>query len=254
MSDDSHLDDKYFIDPSIYNCPFCNRRHVTYLNLGSSIFDWSNTKKCSVWRVKCQSCLKVSMHLTFKQIADPSSVQRFRDIDLDSAFFYSAPTSFFAIDARIPANIRELITEAQGCRKMNHLVGASACTRKAIYELLAAQGATGANYDEKITAVREKFSTIDSELFEILGHVKDMTSDHVHEQSWVTWDSQHLELFLQTLQSVLHEIYVVPDEKKNRVLGVRGLKEKLATAKNAAPQSAEPSAAQEHPIQSPGGV
>lgn len=28
MDDKSHLDNKYFIDPTVYNCPFCNRRHA----------------------------------------------------------------------------------------------------------------------------------------------------------------------------------------------------------------------------------
>jgi len=26
----SHLDKKYFIDPHIYNCPFCKRNNVSY--------------------------------------------------------------------------------------------------------------------------------------------------------------------------------------------------------------------------------
>ncbi len=55
MEDKSHLDSKYFIDPYIYNCPFCNRRHVSYSNLGHDTFDWSNKKKCTVWKVKCDS-------------------------------------------------------------------------------------------------------------------------------------------------------------------------------------------------------
>jgi hypothetical protein len=43
--DQSDLDSKYFIDADIYNCPFCNRRHVTYENLGCDVFDWSNSKE-----------------------------------------------------------------------------------------------------------------------------------------------------------------------------------------------------------------
>ncbi|MDB5770530.1 MAG: hypothetical protein JWM42_904, partial [Burkholderia sp.] len=53
MADQSQLDTKYFIDDGVYNCPFCNRRHVTYGNLGRSLFDWSNEKRCEIWRVKC---------------------------------------------------------------------------------------------------------------------------------------------------------------------------------------------------------
>jgi hypothetical protein len=175
------------------------------------------------------------MHLTFQQLQDPnySNSSRFReDVDLDRAFFYSVPTSFFVVDGRIPRVIRELITEAEGCAKMNYLTGASACTRKAIYELLSLQKAEGANYDDKIKDVAARHPAVDTELFEILGHIKDMTSDHVHEQSWITWDAKHLQLFLETFKAVLHEIYVVPDEKKNRADSVRALREQLGKAKS----------------------
>lgn len=236
MHDKSYLDSKYFLSDDTYNCPFCNRRHVKYKNLGSSGFHWSNQKICSIWRVKCESCEKVSMHLTFDDLQRENySYSKFKDdVDLDQAFFYSVPTSFFVVDSRIPKIIRELITEAEGCAKMNYLTGASACTRKAIYELLALQGTEGLNYDDKIKDLTSKHPSIDSELFEILGHIKDMTSDHVHEQSWIPWDSKHLHLFLETFKAVLHEIYVVPDEKKSRADSVRALREQLGKAKGAA--------------------
>lgn len=231
--DQSHLDSKYFLGPDVYNCPFCNRRHVKYNNLGYVVFHWSNQKNCAVWRVQCASCEKISMHLTYQDLQDGryGDGHFLSDIDLDKAFFYSVPTSFFVVDRRIPHVLRELITEAEGCAKMNYLTGASACTRKAIYELLAIQEATGQNYDDKIKDLRTKHPSVDSELFEVLGHIKDMTSDHVHEQSWVAWDSKHLHLFLGALKAVLHEIYVVPDEKKSRADAVRALREQLGKAK-----------------------
>lgn len=233
MEDHSHLDGKYFLGVDTYNCPFCNRRHVTYKNLGSSVFDWSKDKSCAIWRIKCNSCGKISMHMTFKKLQDPSygNIRFLDDVDLDEAFFYSVPTSFFVVDRRIPKKIRELITEAEGCAKMNYLTGASACTRKAIYELLSLQGTSGHNYDVKIKSLQSMYPAVDDELFEILGHIKDMTSDHVHEESWVVWSNGHLSLFLEALKAVLHEIYVVPEEKKNRTHAVRSLKEVLGKAK-----------------------
>jgi hypothetical protein len=235
MEDQSHLDSKYFITTDTYNCPFCNRRHVKYKNLGRVRFNWSNQKICDVWRIQCASCEKVSMHLSYQDLQrkDYQYAIFSEDVDLDKAFFYSVPTSFFVVDRRIPRVLRELITEAEGCARMNYLTGASACTRKAIYELLAIQSATGQNYDDKIKDLRTRHPVVDGELFEILGHIKDMTSDHVHEQSWVAWDSKHLQLFLEALNAVLHEIYVVPDEKKSRVDAVRALREQLGKAKGA---------------------
>jgi hypothetical protein len=230
MEDQSHLDSKYFIDEDIYNCPFCNRRHVSYENLGFSYFDWSTEKECYIWRIKCKSCKYVSMHLTFQDLR--LNNQRFEDeIELDDAFFYSIPTSFYVIDRRIPKKLRELITEAEGCAKMNFLTGASACARKAIYELLSIEGATGDDYNAKIKALAAKYPNVDQELFEILTHIKDMTSEKVHEQSWETWDSKHLHLFLESLKTILHEIYVVPSEKKTRLESVWALKEEIKKAK-----------------------
>lgn len=233
MPDQSHLDLKYFIDPYIYNCPYCNRRHVAYTNGGCTTFDWSNEKKCEVWFVKCNSCLKTSMHLTFQQLQLPNyGSHRFKKTDLDAAFFYSVPTSFFVIDSRIPHVLRELITEAEGCTKMNYLTGASACCRKAIYELTVIEKAEGDDYETRIKFLKGKFSFVDTELFDILCHIKDMTSDKVHEQSWDQWDSKHLTLFLETLKAILHEIYVVPDERRSRLTNVqtllKGLREKQA--------------------------
>lgn len=236
MEDQSHLDQKYFIDPDIYNCPFCNRRHVSYENEGAIPFDWSNNKKCWVWFVECRSCKKKSMHLTFKMLQDTSwNSPRFPgNIDLDSKFFYSVPTSFFVIDSRIPKIIRELITEAEGCVKMNFLTGASACTRKAIYELLVKEKAEGDSYEDRIKFLKTEHPEIDPELFDVLCHIKDMTSEKVHEQSWDKWESEHLLLFLETLKAILHEIYVVPDEKKSRAARVRGLLDKVKTEKKPA--------------------
>ncbi len=169
------------------------------------------------------------MHLTYDNLqVEGTHYPRFnRTIDLDSAFFYSVPTSFFVIDTRIPKIIRELITEAEGSIKMNYLTGASACCRKAIYELTVIEEAEGANYEERIKFLKKKFQGVDPELFDILCHIKDMTSDKVHEQSWDKWDSKHLKLFLETLKTILHEVYVVPDEIKSRSSKVRGLLEEI---------------------------
>ena len=133
MTDMSHLDEKYFIDENVYNCPYCNRRNVKYNVTSHGSFDWSNSKVCHIWFVKCSSCGKKSMHLSYSDISWATDYGRFKNgIDIDSNIFYSVPTSFFVIDNRIPKLIRELITEAEGSIKMNFLTGASACTRKAI--------------------------------------------------------------------------------------------------------------------------
>lgn len=226
MQDQSYLDKKYFIDVHVYNCPFCNRRNVKYDLSETFDFDWSNDKKCFGYMVECLSCKKVSMHLSYENIWHPHF--RFKDdIDIDSKIFYSVPTSFFVMDDRIPRIIRELITESEGCLKMNFLTGASACMRKAIYELLIIEKAEGTDYESKVKFLKKKYPDSDPTLFDILVHIQDMTSDKIHEQSWDKWDSAHLKLIIETLKTVLHDIYVMPKIKEERSLNIQRLQESL---------------------------
>jgi hypothetical protein len=173
------------------------------------------------------------MHLTYEDIFSHivSNQKRTfwfqKDIDIDSVIFYSVPTSFFVIDKRIPKIIRELITEAEGCLKMNYLTGASACMRKAIYEFLVKEKAEGDDYESKIKFLKQKYPTSDPELFDILAHITDMTSEKVHEQSWDKWNSDNLKLIIETLKTVLYDIYVLPDEKSERSIHIQQLREKI---------------------------
>jgi len=232
MEDKSYLDKKYFIDRNVYNCPFCNRRNVMYSLIEISKFNWSENKECFIYLVKCSSCNNVSMHLSYENIIESYNLYDkggiFNDEeDIDSKIFYSVPTSFFIIDSRIPKIIRELITEAEGCLKMNFLTGASACMRKAIYELTVKEKAEGKDYESKIKSLKSKYPSIDSNLFDILAKIKDMTSEKIHEQSWDKWDSSHLKLIIETLKIVLYEIYVLPRKREERLKIVKQLHEKV---------------------------
>lgn len=230
MADESHLDLQYFIDNRKYNCPFCNRRHVSFrLKSDVKSFDWASDKTCYIYLVQCESCQGDSMHLSFSEIplqgTKYSNVYYFESTvsDLDAKFFYSVPTSFFVMDERIPASIRELITEAESCKKMNFLTGASACARKAIYEFLVIEKAEGEFYEDRIKSLKVRFPNVDGELFDVLSHIQSMTSDMVHEQSWPKWDSKNLTLIIETLKAILHEVYVVPEEKKGRSAKIQEL-------------------------------
>ncbi len=233
--DQSHLDKKYFIDEYVYNCPFCNRGHVQYRCVAQFKFNWSKRKNCYVYFVKCLSCEKISMHLSKKNIVGRiyrpntrTTYYFFKErLDIDSNMFSSVPTSFFTVDNRIPEVTRELLTEAEGCLKMNYLTGASACARKAIYEFTREQCTEGKDYEEKIKSLKKRYPSSDPELFDILAHIQGMTSDKIHEQSWPKWDSARLKLMLETLKTVLYDIYVLPKEKKARSLRIQKLKEEM---------------------------
>lgn len=229
--DKSYLDRKYFIDSHMYNCPFCNRRNLHFELIRHLEFDWTSEKTCNVYVVYCTSCQSRSMHLSYVRLHETygNNRQYFRfkqDIkDIDSHIFYSVPTSFFTIDNRVPRIIRELITEAEGCLKMNYLTGASACMRKAIYELLDYEKLEDDSYENRIKALKSQYSSVDPELFDILGHIQQMTSDKVHEQSWEDWDTPTIKLIIETLKTVLYEIYVRPDEMNQRRNAIQQLRE-----------------------------
>lgn len=237
----SYLDQKYFIDRYVYNCPFCNRKNVSYLlKRGMISFDWTNKKKCFAYFAECQSCKKESMHLSFTQIeivqqSRFESKYRFAKIQendkelvalgpLDNLFFYSVPTSFFVLDKRIPKTLRELITEAEGCLKSNFLTGASACVRKVIYELAVLEKAIGENYEERIKSLKSMKSEVEPTFFDTLLVIQQVTSEKVHEQSYDGWESKNLRSILITLREILREIYIIPklrEEKRKEILKLK---------------------------------
>lgn len=252
MPDQSQLDQRYFVDQYVYNCPFCNRRHVAYSVVGWLTFDWTDTKECHSYLVQCHSCKKTSMHLTYQDldVGDPhlfrgKSAFRFTiedEVDvgdfLDRAFFYSVPTSFFILDERVPRVLRELLTEAEGCLKSNFLTGGSACARKMVYELAAREGAAGDDYEERIKSLKGLHPEVEPTFFDTLVTIKEVTSSKVHESAYDGWDARHLRLILVTLAEVLHELYVVPALREDRRESVVALKKELIGA--AAPATPQP--------------
>lgn len=250
----SHLDKKYFIDPHIYNCPFCKRNNVSYSLIDTFSFHWGENKTCYGYIVRCDSdgCEKTSMHLSFQELRSHSrhsgySSRFMEGLDIDATLFFSQPTSYFILDSRIPEKVRELIYEAENSRKSNYLVGASACLRKAIYELLEHEKSivknpkTGyADYQASIKSLKDKFTNVASELFDALGHTQEMVSDNVHEGSWEAWDSPKLRFIIELTKATLHEMYVVPEERKER-LGLLGqMKSAFSSAKSTSSEVEEP--------------
>ncbi len=110
---------------------------------------------------------------------------------------------------------------------MNFLTGASACMRKAIYELLVLEETTSENYEDKIKELKANYSNISPVYFDVLGSIQEMTSDKIHEQSWDEWNSPNLRLIIQTLKTVLNEIYVLPKIKEEQTNAIKELRSKL---------------------------
>ena len=242
MPDQSQLDQCYFVNADVYNCPFCNRRHVSYSVYREVDFDWTEAKNCRAFFIQCHSCRKRSMHLTFKALDTESSIlfenerrRRFRiseqtdaEASLDQFFFYSVPTSFFVLDARVKAVLRELLTEAEGCLKSNFLTGASACARKIVYELAVLEKASGDDYESRIKSLKTIHADVEPEFFDTLLTIQQLTSEKVHENSYDGWDAKHLRIILAALREVLHELYVAPAIREDRRKSILNLKDELS--------------------------
>jgi len=232
MTDKSCLNAKYFIDEYVFNCPFCNRNNVEYNIKSRGKFDWSNLLECYVFYIKCSSCRKLSMHLSYEDVATHHSygVLRFdikKGEGIDEKFFYSIPTSFFVLDNRIPKILRELITEAEGCLNGNFLTGASACARKIIYELSTLEGAKGNDYNERIKSLKVKRPDVEGDYFDTLVTIQEFTSSKVHEESYDGWESKHLKLILSTVTKILGEMYVLPAIRQDNRKSILKLKKTL---------------------------
>ena len=240
MTDQSFLDDKYFVSAYTYNCPFCNRGNVKYTVPDKSIFHWTRNKPCCLYIVECSSCGKRSMHLSYHDIEVKERKERGyatygkfdltkeqTETGLDEMFFYSVPNSFFVLDRRIPKILRELMTEADGCLKGNFLTGASACARKIIYELAHRNNLTDGNYDDRIRALKDKHSDIDETYFDSLLSIQKATSSIVHENSYDGWEAKHVRLILSSLRQILRELYVEPALRADRRKEILQLQEEV---------------------------
>ena len=58
-----------------------------------------------------------------------------------------------------------------------------------------------------------------------------MASEHVHEGSWQEWDSNKLRFFIELIKATLHEIYVIPEERKDRLSNLNQIKSDLKNFK-----------------------
>ncbi len=259
----SHKDKKYFIDGSIYNCPFCKRGNVSYIIIDQGSFDNSNTKTAHFYIIQCTDCGKESFHLseykldtrsyghTAKKFTFPpkqvkvnllserpsSTIKDIFDRDgnhvqeLDDAFYHSQPTAYFTIDERIPASIRKPLNECDGSLKNNFLTGASAGLRKAIYKLLKHEDIPERNHDDRIDLLKEKYPKLEPELLDELKAVHTLTSQELHENDWKDFDSHTLKHLLEVTREILLEIYVIPDETKKRREKLSELKKKAKPKK-----------------------
>ena len=130
----------------------------------------------------------------------------------------AAAPAFMTLDARIPASVRELLLEADGCIASGFTTGATACAHRALEAILKTEKAEGATLDARIRALGEKSIGVPALLVSVLTQLGDGPA---REAAKLTANT--LQLFLTTLKAVAYEIYVVHRERAERLQHVRKL-------------------------------
>ncbi|RYX78873.1 hypothetical protein EON76_04135 [bacterium] len=236
--DSAEIDSRYFVDEDTFNCAFCKRNNIPYSIPNYSTFDWSNEKRAQYFTAKCSACNNESLHLTFvydlvRYYSSSTGKIILEDDDslIDDYLIYSQPTSFFTLDASIPRVVRDYILDAENSVQMNLLTGASATLRKAVYTLLKTENSLILNeatkrtdYKESIKELKEKFSFVDSTLFDSLAGVQGLTSNNVHEDAWESWDRKNIKFLIELTKDILTEMYVIPAKRKIRLAKLAELK------------------------------
>ncbi len=264
------LENKYFIDESGYNCPFCKLRNSAYsVNLIAK-YNEKQDKNAYIAFTKCKKCENISIHFfktdegilryyDFKYNQKYVEYYNFSSSELEnvksflnSNIFHHIPSSYFILDERIPKTLRLLYQEAEDCKKANLKTGASACIRKLIYTLIFDELNKIAgnkdkkkslkelgynNYDECIERLKQEYKNLDL-FFETIDSIKGITSDQVHEDSWEEMNSSDLDMFLFVIKELLNELYVKPEEMEEKRKQILERKNKVLS-KNAERESSE---------------
>ena len=130
----------------------------------------------------------------------------------------AAAPAFMTLDDRIPATVRELLLEADGCVASGFTTGATACAQRALDAILKMEKAEGATPEARIRALGDKSIGVPALLVSVLTQLGDGAA---REATKLTANT--LQLFLTTLKAVAYEIYVVHRERAERLQHVRKL-------------------------------
>jgi hypothetical protein len=124
--------------------------------------------------------------------------------------------AFLTIDARVPAPIRDLIGEAEGCVKNAYLTGGTACAQRAIQMLLTAERADGPDIEARVRTLAEKHPGLPQILTTVLQRFGDATA-----RDGAKLSAAGLNALVATLKAILYEIYVLGPERMQRLDYVR---------------------------------
>lgn len=274
MFSSAKKDNRYFINRTQYNCPFCLTGAVRFKVVDHFDFNWSDveTRRCVL--VQCQEpqCQNTSLHMSEHKVQGGYNgdlhlpwVKRMNpeknkeeDVEwdkvypIDEVFFYHHPNSSFVIDKRIPNKVRDLLDEASTCHKMGLLTGASACLRKAIFELLVhfnisktkktKNEETGEENVERVdyfdrldllkNEILKKVPGVDTSLFSDMKKIYSLTSEPLHEKLPYEMElgpltGDQFKFLAGVLHDLLLQVFVEPSEREARRITLGELAKKV---------------------------
>jgi hypothetical protein len=123
---------------------------------------------------------------------------------------------FLTVDARVPAPIRDLLNEADGCVKNAFLIGGTACAQRVIQILLTAERVEGADLEARIRALAEKHPSVPQMLTTVLQKFGETAM-----RDGAKLSAGGLNLLIVTLKAIVYEIYVLGPERVERLEYVR---------------------------------
>jgi hypothetical protein len=147
-----------------------------------------------------------------------------------------AVPAFLTLDARVPAVIRDLLAEADGCAQSGFLTGATACAQRAIQALFAHEKVSGDDTASRLKALTEKYSGVPQMLSTVLLKFGDSTA-----RDGAKLNANGLTLLTVTLKAIVYEIYVLGPERAERLQYVRQIFDSIER-KPAEPRAAAASA------------
>jgi hypothetical protein len=130
-----------------------------------------------------------------------------------------ASPSFLALHDQVPAALRDVLVEAEGCQQHRFVTGGTACARRALDMLLAMARADGDTYQRRVQSLHEKHS-VPQTVTALLAQCAEATA-----REGAKLPATVLELFLATLKAAIYELYVIGPERVERLQYLRRLAE-----------------------------
>jgi hypothetical protein len=128
----------------------------------------------------------------------------------------TATPAFLKLDDRVPASLRELLLEADGCVTNGLMIGATGCAQRAVEALLKLEKVEGNGHEARVRSLNEKTPGLPQLLITVLSQLGDVSAN-------VKLPASTLQLLLTTVKAVAYEIYVVAPERSERTEHIRRL-------------------------------